>query len=1261
MAVLLGRYKSSLAAAVAIADTTIEVASVSGLPVLTTGDHYYLTITRGAALEVIKVTAQNGTRLTVQRAQSSTSALLWAAGATVALTNDPVALIEAMRQEAAQVDQSDEPTILAAIQQRIDQGLDAQIDQRIDPAFRANRDWDNEESIDELEPGDRLIAQDETDDVKKRVSPGVLSERVKDDILPDGEPNKYLGWDEGGTTVVNKDAPEGSGSTSPSTTPAGLSGEEVNDRIRSYIRNAAFTPAGQQALAAAADKWQPSTELAKASATTIHADLPKFVEFIAFFGSDRQRWQGTTRDETQLILDVQKSAETENFAKTTSEDKVPTSKQGEPADELQGAQIDRTADDILALDASRTGDKHVKIPISELQSSTVESWAQPGTSAKVPVSRLPSQALQSGGNGGLNQAAVDARVRAADNAATESERGNVELATDAEVTSGESDKVPTAAQLKSVKDDIPTDAEIEGIASREDTPIDVIAEFDDLTGARTDTPGAPASESRIGPGTFNVNLGEFTVDGTIFVLRQVYTRPQDDRGEIEVTLTASTGNTEATAAKLRNAGFAVNGVRASFKDAEIVTDASWINWSWNNRYSSSSDPITRDGNNTVTFFDGLDEENYVPGGSTDGQLLSSDGAPEWRGLGTGLRWLNKALTLTAAYAARLLPTGGTSGEVLKRTSTGYEWTDDLEGAIPRGQNFPASPAENAIWELTHSETIPDDHYLQAHALGNGITQILVGGGAGLPSAILFYDSTYTGTGQATLRTRAVIQYGGTRDKTADQLIFYTRTGDRTAYSVESNNAGTGLEHFYLANQSLTDGDVSDEAWYFVNIRFTDGSYLYPDIEKSRGVFVYTSSDGWQLSPRFPASWARQGQPYPGLRGHERALLDGEGPGINVADVNTSHNTTLQRFTPDFDLGATANRYGIIFADLRLYIATRSANTVGFDIDGLRSIRIEGFKSNTALRTSTAYSASTANGLEIDSVTVYNGQATVGTVKLYYAIDAANLGGVYGRWETGAGAGSETLAIQINGQVIEVPQDGEAPTEAFTDLSDTPNDYEGSNGKPLVGNSAEDGLVFGEFPTGGGGGNGGFSVPDLYDIGLAAASGGTPHDAGPPLVNPVNGVNRKYVEAAAGGVVEDDWSVVSLTANATPVQGVTISGNEIVFAQARRCRIMGSIETTLDSSGGASRLYAGFHLVKVGTPDQTLYWTTCSNYHKMTHPDSSEQASLTQGPRAMDVHIDMEIDAGAGDRYRIEWAAYLQTGDKAEIVRERSGIKMRFYA
>ncbi|MGB0467761.1 MAG: hypothetical protein ACPGF7_09575 [Pontibacterium sp.] len=65
--------------------TALTVVSAVGLPTLSTGDVYRLTLSNGVNTEIVEVSAANGADLTVSRTQESTSARSWIAGDVVEL------------------------------------------------------------------------------------------------------------------------------------------------------------------------------------------------------------------------------------------------------------------------------------------------------------------------------------------------------------------------------------------------------------------------------------------------------------------------------------------------------------------------------------------------------------------------------------------------------------------------------------------------------------------------------------------------------------------------------------------------------------------------------------------------------------------------------------------------------------------------------------------------------------------------------------------------------------------------------------------------------------------------------------------------------------------------------------------------------------------------------------------------------------------------------------------------------------------------
>ena len=161
MPVRIGRYRSSLAAAAAAADTSIEVVSAAGLPALASGDYVYLTLAdpNETALEVVRVDAISGTTLTVRRAQSDTTARLWPAGTAAVLSNDPLTLREFVEEHGGSLED-------------------------IAPFARANASWGDLDGVGpaDVTDGARLTIQKEDETDVDHITFGALSAKVGEDI-----------------------------------------------------------------------------------------------------------------------------------------------------------------------------------------------------------------------------------------------------------------------------------------------------------------------------------------------------------------------------------------------------------------------------------------------------------------------------------------------------------------------------------------------------------------------------------------------------------------------------------------------------------------------------------------------------------------------------------------------------------------------------------------------------------------------------------------------------------------------------------------------------------------------------------------------------------------------------------------------------------------------------------------------------------------------------------------------------------------------
>lgn len=78
-------FSATLASGISAIDTSFDVTSAAGLPVLGAGDYFHLTIDDGSFIEIVRVDAVVGNTLSVQRGQESTVQRVFASGSAVEL------------------------------------------------------------------------------------------------------------------------------------------------------------------------------------------------------------------------------------------------------------------------------------------------------------------------------------------------------------------------------------------------------------------------------------------------------------------------------------------------------------------------------------------------------------------------------------------------------------------------------------------------------------------------------------------------------------------------------------------------------------------------------------------------------------------------------------------------------------------------------------------------------------------------------------------------------------------------------------------------------------------------------------------------------------------------------------------------------------------------------------------------------------------------------------------------------------------------
>ena len=143
-----------------------------------------------------------------------------------------------------------------------------------------------------------------------------------------------------------------------------------------------------------------------------------------------------------------------------------------------------------------------------------------------------------------------------------------------------------------------------------------------------------------------------------------------------------------------------------------------------------------------------------------------------------------------------------------------------------------------------------------------------------------------------------------------------------------------------------------------------------------------------------------------------------GSGTGLAITSSGQDKRLANavgFDTAFDLDDSDKQSGILQVEATVQLVSRSNNAIGFNsgassANAVIRAQIEGFKFVSALRASTAYSA-TENGLLVGSLDVYKGSATLGELELYLTRDANNVAGYWFIWEGASGA--DTFSVSVN--------------------------------------------------------------------------------------------------------------------------------------------------------------------------------------------------------------------------------------------------------
>ena len=383
-----------------------------------------------------------------------------------------------------------------------------------------------------------------------------------------------------------------------------------------------------------------------------------------------------------------------------------------------------------------------------------------------------------------------------------------------------------------------------------------------------------------------------------------------------------------------------------------------------------------------------------------------------------------------------LPAGGSDGEVLTRTLTGYGWAT-ASGITASGNTFPASPSTGDRFDLLTEQTAS-----APAALTPGAGRDSYGWYDGTPptgqitpipsgiDGVLWYENDSAVS--ATLRARVAVWRSAANGKTPQSLSIagtsypLSAAGGtfphvwRTA-EVQANPLPAGTER--AAQVIYTDGTLEwpDEV-------FPPHEYAWDGIRWRKSSVLSAEDIRDELSTltgaaRLSAAHIRD---LPAAT-HVELLQDAAATGLTITSTDTSVQAPYTLLASTLDLDDVA--HGEIDVEATLHVVTRSSTTLGLGADALTSWRLTDIVFASALEAAPEYAVSApAPGVEVGhGVDVYSGATELGSLHLWLGRNTAGQIGYALRY-TGGGTAGANLAIGLHLAATWSPTDAPAAVE-----------------------------------------------------------------------------------------------------------------------------------------------------------------------------------------------------------------------------------------
>ena len=311
-----------------------------------------------------------------------------------------------------------------------------------------------------------------------------------------------------------------------------------------------------------------------------------------------------------------------------------------------------------------------------------------------------------------------------------------------------------------------------------------------------------------------------------------------------------------------------------------------------------------------------------------------------------------------------------------------------------------------------------------------------------------FAPNYAGTDATILRNRVVFVTHGNPPAdapTATHLIMDSGlTGTPTEYAIASSPI-PGEQHIYLVTGRAY-SDLVAGAQYYINIKYSDGSYLYPPTDYIAGDYYAISETELRLN-------RQSALPFAGQRNHDGTIkvpenflpfvtadfakegFTGELPsnitiprttdviihqgglsGVATSNSSLSGYPAATTFDPAFNVTDTNKLNGEYIIDYELAVSSSFAQTAAFNqagqvADAIKTVNHESIRFASTVRSSIAFQNGHSNGVTIADHIIYNGSATLAIAHVLLAKSSANRLLAY-VWIEGV-SGSADLTLYFN--------------------------------------------------------------------------------------------------------------------------------------------------------------------------------------------------------------------------------------------------------